>query len=150
IFVSGGLDSSLVASLSAPAYARRGEPGAAFSMVLARGAGELDESVHVARLAAALGFSAHRTTMDPASIKARLADVTRAQEEPVAGIAVAGQFLTYSLAAEHGMKVILDGQGADELFAGYPRHQVTYLQQCARRREIGTLLAQIVALVVRD
>jgi asparagine synthase (glutamine-hydrolysing) len=76
--------------------------------------------------------------------------VSRTQEEPVAGVAVAGQYLTFELAAKHGVRVVLDGQGADELFAGYPRHQVAYLTGSVRRLAFGALFRELTILLRRD
>jgi asparagine synthase (glutamine-hydrolysing) len=40
-------------------------------------------------------------------------------EGPVGGFAVYGYWRNAGLAAEHAIKVLLDGQGADQIFAGY-------------------------------
>jgi asparagine synthase (glutamine-hydrolysing) len=46
--------------------------------------------------------------------------------------------------------VVLDGQGADEIFAGYPRHQVAYLAQRASRGAYGDVAISAVAMAMRD
>jgi asparagine synthase (glutamine-hydrolysing) len=46
--------------------------------------------------------------------------VLRAQGEPYAGASIHAQFALMAAARSHGLKVLLDGQGADELLAGYP------------------------------
>jgi asparagine synthase (glutamine-hydrolysing) len=68
----------------------------------------------------------------------------------VAGRAVAGQFLVYETAARHGARVVLDGQGADEIFAGYPRHQHTVLKDYARRVSPLSLLRELTSLWRHD
>jgi len=150
ILISGGLDSSVVAALSVTPFAARGERGMGFSMVLDRRYSQYDETVHIDQVVSAFGFRGYRVELTPDWLKANIARVSRAQEEPVAGVAVAGQYLTFELAAKHGARVILDGQGADELFAGYPRHQVAYLTDCARRLALGALLKELAALLRHD
>jgi asparagine synthase (glutamine-hydrolysing) len=150
ILISGGLDSSLVAALSMPSYAQRGEQGTGFSMVLGAEGGALDESRHIDRIVSSCLFRGLTTEFTPEWLRERLGDITWAQEEPVAGIAVAGQYLTLELAGSSGARVVLDGQGADELFAGYPRHQIVYLRDCLRRNAWETLASETGALAARD
>jgi asparagine synthase (glutamine-hydrolysing) len=150
VLVSGGLDSSLVAAFSARAFRERGEQGAAFSMVPGGVAARLDETPHIERVVSSFGLVPHRIALTPDWLKANIGAVTRAQEEPVAGIAVAAQYLTYELAARIGTRVVLDGQGADELFGGYPRHQFAYLRNCLRRHAYATFAAEIAWLCARD
>ena len=150
ILISGGLDSSLVAALAVTPFAERGERGMGFSMVLDRRHRRYDETAHIDQVVSAFGFRGFTVELTPAWLKANIERVSRTQEEPVAGVAVAGQYLAFELAARHGAKVVLDGQGADELFAGYPRHQVVYLMDCARRLAFGDLCREIAALLRRD
>lgn len=46
------------------------------------------------------------------------------------------------LAAEHGVTVLLDGQGADELLAGYRPYFLTHAADLAERRKLLALLAE--------
>jgi len=50
----------------------------------------------------------------------RLDDILRAQGEPFPGTSICAQYFVFEAARKAGIKVMLDGQGADELFAGYP------------------------------
>jgi asparagine synthase (glutamine-hydrolysing) len=150
ILVSGGLDSSVVAALAVAPFAERGERGVGFSMVLDPRYSRYDETAHIDQVVSAFGFRDYTVELTPAWLKASMERVTRTQEEPVAGVAVAGQYLTFELAARHGVKVVLDGQGADELFAGYPRHQFVYLADCVRRLAFGALFRELSALLRHD
>jgi asparagine synthase (glutamine-hydrolysing) len=150
LLISGGLDSSIVAALAVSPYAQRGERGMGFSMVLDRCYSQYDETAHIDQVVSTFGFIGFTVELTPAWLKANIERVTRTQEEPVAGVAVAGQYLAFELAARHGATVVLDGQGADELFAGYPRHQVVYLRDCARRLAFGEMFREIAALLQRD
>jgi asparagine synthase (glutamine-hydrolysing) len=144
--ISGGLDSSLLAALAAPYYRQRGERGMSASMVLPANASRYCESPYIDQVVTALEFQSFRAELSPAWLKANIDRITKAQEEPLAGMAVAGQFLAYETAARHGARVVLDGQGADEIFAGYPRHQYTLLQDYIRRFEPAALLRELISL----
>jgi asparagine synthase (glutamine-hydrolysing) len=147
--ISGGLDSSLLAALAAPIYARRGERGMAASMAMTS-AKAYDESSYIDQVVAALHLQSVRAELTSVWLKNNIDRVTRAQEEPVAGMAVAGQFLAYEAAAHHGARVVLDGQGADEIFAGYPRHQYTVLKDYLRRGALTALLRELGSLWRHD
>src|SRR6516225_6216042 len=147
--ISGGLDSSLLAAFAAPIYARRGQRGMGASMVTTS-ANRYDESPYIDQVVAALRLESVRAEFTGGWLKVNIDRVTRAQEEPVAGMAVAGQFLAYEAAARHGARVVLDGQGADEIFAGYPRHQFTVLKDYLRRGDVTALLLEMVSLCRYD
>jgi asparagine synthase (glutamine-hydrolysing) len=55
------------------------------------------------------------------------------QEEPFQSSSIAAQYYVYELARQHGIKVLLDGQGADEILAGYPKYYHWYWQQLYRQ-----------------
>ena len=56
------------------------------------------------------------------------------QEEPVGGCGVYAQYCVARLARENGIKVLLDGQGADEQLAGYRKFIFVYLRQLFESR----------------
>jgi asparagine synthase (glutamine-hydrolysing) len=147
--ISGGLDSSLLAAFAAPIYARRDQRGMGASMVMTS-ANRYDESPYIDQVVAALRLESVRAEFTGAWLKDNIDRVTRAQEEPVAGMAVAAQFLAYEAAARYGARVVLDGQGADEIFAGYPRHQLTVLKDYLRRGAVTALLFEMVSLCLHD
>jgi asparagine synthase (glutamine-hydrolysing) len=55
------------------------------------------------------------------------------QEEPFQSSSIAAQYYVYELARQHNIKVLLDGQGADEILAGYPKYYHWYWQQLYRQ-----------------
>jgi asparagine synthase (glutamine-hydrolysing) len=119
-------------------------------MVLSSRLEGYDESIYIDQIVAALRFQSFRAEFSSAWLKANIDRISQAQEEPVAGMAVAGQFLAYETAAHHGARVVLDGQGADEIFAGYPRHQHTVLKDYLRRRALSALWHEVISLWRRD
>ncbi len=69
----------------------------------------------------AAGAMVHKAKPTARELLADLDALIRAQDEPFVTTSIYAQYRVYKLAAAHGLKVMLDGQGGDELFAGY-RH----------------------------
>lgn len=119
IFVSGGLDSSLIACQAA----RLG----AGSLLGFHGRFELgprfDESAYALEVSRACGFPLHILSIGPQDLVDHLRSVIYHLDYPVAGPGAFSQYMVSGLAASH-RKVVLGGQGADELFGGYARYQV--------------------------
>lgn len=59
------------------------------------------------------------------------------QEEPVGSSSVYAQYKVFELAKEHQVKVLLDGQGADETLAGYHNYYQWYWQELYRKRKLS-------------
>jgi asparagine synthase (glutamine-hydrolysing) len=68
-------------------------------------------------------------------IAASMDRVTWHQEEPLPGVALVAHDHAYHAAAAHGIRVVLEGTGSDEIFAGYPRHQLARIRDHVRRRQ---------------
>lgn len=74
------------------------------------------------------------------SITPTLADIDESfekflwhQEEPVSSLSPFSQYFVMKLASEKGVKVLLDGQGADEILAGYPPLAAYYFYELFKR-----------------
>jgi asparagine synthase (glutamine-hydrolysing) len=61
----------------------------------------------------------NKVAVEPSELADDLDDVIRAQDEPFGGTSIYAQYRVFRLARERGVTVTLDGQGADELLAGY-------------------------------
>ena len=145
--LSGGLDSSLVTAITA----RVSTPRPAFSFVLPSPEDRsIDESQYIEEVARATNVPLHETTMDASWVRENFERVTRAQEAPVTGLPVVAQFRTHELAASRGVRVVLDGQGADEIFAGYQRHQAIYLNELLRSVRASAFVRELRAFARRD
>ena len=60
------------------------------------------------------------------------------QEEPFQSSGIFAQYKVFELAKQHHVKVLLDGQGADETLAGYPKYIHWYLQEVLSRHKLGS------------
>jgi asparagine synthase (glutamine-hydrolysing) len=114
VLLSGGIDSSAVAAFMAEAYA-----GEVDSFSVAYDEPSYDESRFARLVAARLGTRHHElrlTSQMAAAIVPRIADVL---DEPLGDASFIPTYLLARFAREH-VKVVLAGDGSDELFAGYP------------------------------
>jgi asparagine synthase (glutamine-hydrolysing) len=114
--LSGGLDSSLVVMLSAELAGdhRRHAFTARFPGF------ERDEWAYAADVARAAGVLEHHAVEPrPKEVLADLERLVLDHEEPVGSLSVYAQWRVNAAAREAGVVVLLDGQGADELFGGY-------------------------------
>ncbi len=113
-YLSGGLDSSLVARLAA---GQRGDRLHTFSLRFADA--EYDETSFQRLMAERIDSDHHEVVISRADIAIAFPDVIRHTERPILRTAPAPLYLLAKLVHAHGIKVVLTGEGADELFAGY-------------------------------
>ena len=113
-YLSGGLDSSLIATLG---LAAKGANFATFSLRFEDA--EYDESRYQRLMAERLGSDHHEVLVRRADIARVFPDVIRHTERPVLRTAPAPMYLLSKLVHDSGIKVVLTGEGADEMFAGY-------------------------------
>ncbi len=129
-YLSGGLDSSLITALAAPLALDRLNT---FSVTFDDA--EHDESQFQRVVAEAFGSRHHAVGCGPGNIAADFPEVIRAAERPVLRTAPAPLFALARLVRSSGMKVVLTGEGADEIFGGYDIFREARVRRfCARQR----------------
>lgn len=133
-YVSGGVDSSLVATL-----ARRRREGRfqAFNGRFMDGK-EFDESGYAQALAHDENMILHVTDIGENDFVENIGKVIWHLDQPTAG---PGSFPQYMVSKNVGesIKVVFGGQGGDEIFGGYARYLVAYFEQCIKGAIEGTL-----------
>ncbi|MGW6538611.1 asparagine synthase (glutamine-hydrolyzing) [Streptomyces sp. NPDC055051] len=125
-FLSGGLDSSYLTALAA-----REQPGISaytigFRAEDARFEAMPDDLGYARRVAARYGVDLHEIEIAP-DVLDLLPRMTYHLDEPIGDPAAINTYLICSAAREAGVKVMLSGMGADELFAGYRKHLANLL-----------------------
>lgn len=132
-YLSGGLDSSLIARLAAN---ERNETGPLFHGKFSGNPG-YDESNYARIAARATGGTMHEIDITPRMFSDHIGEIIYHLDTPVAGPGAFPQFMVSKLASQH-VKVCLGGQGGDEIFGGYARYLVAYLEQCLSAAIDGT------------
>jgi asparagine synthase (glutamine-hydrolysing) len=139
--LSGGLDSSSIVALTASL--RGASPNGrhrSFSVVYDDPG--LREEPYVTDVVAATGVEGVRTTPTAAELLRDLPSLVRHQDEPFASLGLYSQWRVMALARKEGVKVLLDGQGADEVLAGYHYHYGPYLAEVAGTQGLGRALRE--------
>jgi len=116
-YLSGGLDSSIVVGLMA-----RASEGAVNTFSVGFEERGFDERAHARRVAEAFG-TRHRELVVGYDSRDALPKIIRALDEPVADAAAIPTYLMAELTKRH-VTVVLTGEGADELFAGYSHYKL--------------------------
>jgi asparagine synthase (glutamine-hydrolysing) len=137
--LSGGIDSSAVVCMM-----RQVDPGIdlhAFSYIASDS--PLNEEAYVDLVVQRTGARVHKVYPQAEELVDDLALLSIAQGEPFRSTSIFAQYRVFREAARAGIKVILDGQGADELLGGYRAYLAVRLAELVRRGklpEAGTFL----------
>jgi asparagine synthase (glutamine-hydrolysing) len=126
-YLSGGLDSSLVTIMASKFL---NKPFKCFSGAFNEGPefNELEYARVAAKAANAELFEVFPTEQEFIDLLPKL---VYHLDEPVAGPGLFPQYIVSKLASKH-VKVILGGQGGDEIFGGYARYMIAYLEQAIK------------------
>jgi asparagine synthase (glutamine-hydrolysing) len=134
-YVSGGVDSSLVATL-----AREHRPDGQFQGFNGRftDGPDFDESHYARALADQRNMRLHVADIAEGDFVENIRKVIWHLDQPTAGPGSFPQYMVSKKVREH-VKVVLGGQGGDEIFGGYARYLVAYFEQCIKGAIEGTL-----------
>ncbi len=143
ICLSGGLDSSTIAVLAAELF-REGRLDAAvvkdhLRCYTAHYPGEpIDESRYAKEIIQATGARAAWVVPSGERLFERLDDLIYYLDEPFVSTSMFAQWTVIERAAQDGVKVLLDGQGGDEVFGGYPHYCGVYLTHLLSEGRLAT------------
>lgn len=131
-YVSGGIDSGVIAALAS----RERDDLVGFTGRFSMGP-KFDESRYARLLAADGGFPLRELEITARDFVEQLPRVIRHLDFPVAGPGSFSQFMVSGMARTE-RKVVLGGQGGDEIFGGYTRYLIAYFEQCIKSAIDGT------------
>ena len=127
IFLSGGLDSSALVAYASK-FSR--EPLRTYTVNFA---GKDSEDVQYAHLVAGrYGTNHFDIQFEFSDVAAAIDDLLPRMDEPISDSAIFPAYLLSKAARQHGVKVLLNGAGGDEIFGGYARYLVAYLEQAIK------------------
>ena len=119
MFLSGGIDSSAILAMMARLNER---PVKAFTIGFSQ-TGAVDERQDARAVATELGAEHVEVEFRESDFWTLLPEIARAMDDPAADYAILPTYKLAAAAREAGLKVILSGEGGDELFAGYGRYR---------------------------
>ena len=124
-FLSGGIDSSIIAALAQRRLAAAGDRLKTFSVKMP--VANFDESTHARAVAEHIGSDYRELVADPsADVIADLTRLIATAGEPTADSSILPTYWLSRAARQH-VKVALSGDGGDELFGGYDRYRALAL-----------------------
>jgi asparagine synthase (glutamine-hydrolysing) len=145
-FLSGGIDSSLVT-----AYTRDEQPGVVAFNASVTDQPDDDEHPYATRVAAHLGVELRTVAMSAATWRGDFVEAVRHNEYPLMHESSVPMLQIAELARSGGVKVLLSGEGADELFGGYGfLHAGLYLNYLRSNRRVRALAGLAAAKLRRD
>jgi asparagine synthase (glutamine-hydrolysing) len=145
-FLSGGIDSSLVT-----AFVRDEQPGVVAFNASVTDQPEDDEHPYATRVAGHLGVELRTVRMSGASWRADFVDAVAHNEYPLMHESSVPMFQIAAMARDGGVKALLSGEGADELFGGYGfLHAGLYLRYLRSHRRVRALAGLALDKLRRD
>lgn len=112
-YLSGGIDSSFLVARAASLHPKLKTYTLGFAN------SSLDETILATQVAQQYGTDHHNFSVKPANLLKLLPKMVWYCDEPIADSGLLPNFIIGQLAARDGVKVVLNGAGGDELFAGY-------------------------------
>lgn len=140
ILLSGGVDSSIIAACVKHIMGPLSRNISVLSAVSPGMPG--DESLYIDKVSTHLGFNPIKVSTSWGANEAisLLRKATLANDAPLGSFSNVAFYLLMERAREAGIKVILSGQGADELFCGYKKYIAFYLQELVKSKKYLTLI----------
>lgn len=132
-YISGGIDSSLIGIMAAQEDAS-GRIGFHGKFTQFPG---YDESPYAEAACKMGGIDLHQIDITAKDFRDNIEKVIYHLDTPVAGPGSFPQYMVSELASRH-VKVVLGGQGGDEIFGGYARYLIAYLEQAIKASIDGT------------
>jgi asparagine synthase (glutamine-hydrolysing) len=142
--LSGGIDSSAIVCiinqiLTGAPIPEVGERQKVFTACYAKK--EIDESAFARIVVDKTGAAWHRVFPEAEELLTDLEDMVYHQDLPFGSTSIYAQYRVMRLAQENGIKVLLDGQGGDELFGGYTLYYPPFFYELLAHRQWRDLLS---------
>jgi asparagine synthase (glutamine-hydrolysing) len=143
--LSGGIDSSTISAIinqitSSGKQPETGYDHVSFSAVF-KGY-EKDESGFINIVSTKFNLKNYQVTPGVTDLIADLGKLNYYQEEPFPSSSTYAQYKVFELAQQKGIKVLLDGQGADEILGGYSKYHHWYWQELLRKKRFIQLKSE--------
>lgn len=138
--LSGGLDSSSIVCAMSQMRDREGSGATVNTVSACYAEKSVDEKPFMEAVVSQTGANPHYIFPRPEDVFVRASDITWHQDEPFGSTSIFAQWCVFEEAKRAGIKVMLDGQGADEQLAGYHSAYAYYMSDLIRRGDYATLI----------
>ena len=135
--LSGGIDSSIISGV----IANYNKNFNAFTATFPEES--IDESKYAKDVVDFTHANWHTVTPTADELQNDLKELIYALDIPIWSTSTYAQFRVMQLAKQNNIKVVLDGQGSDELFAGYPHYYTTYINELLRNKQFKQAASEI-------
>jgi asparagine synthase (glutamine-hydrolysing) len=143
--LSGGIDSSSIVCLINRQLRQHGAEALQKTFTARAAESQFDEWPWVEEVVAATRVDARSVAPTVESLERESAALAWHQDEPVASTSFFAEWSVYGLVQQTGLKVMLDGQGADEAIAGYHAFFAPYFASLARAGRLAEAWQEIKA-----
>ncbi|MGE3724346.1 MAG: asparagine synthase (glutamine-hydrolyzing) [Candidatus Sericytochromatia bacterium] len=133
-YVSGGIDSSIIAAMAA----KKNQGMQAFTGKFSYSQ-EYDESAYARELAKKSDLNLFEIDIQASDFLSHIQKIIYHLDYPIAGPGAFPQFMVSKLVQSQNCKTVLGGQGGDEIFGGYARYLIAYFEQCIKAAIDGTM-----------
>ncbi|MEO6719727.1 MAG: asparagine synthase (glutamine-hydrolyzing) [Ferruginibacter sp.] len=137
--LSGGLDSSAIVAFINQ-IKNKNRKLQTFSAVFP--GFEKDESAYIQTVVRKFELQNFQTSPSAQGFLKNFHSLCYHQEEPFTSASIYAQYRVFELAKQHGVKVLLDGQGADEILGGYHKYIHWYLQQLVNKQNFIAVIRE--------
>jgi len=146
--LSGGLDSSAIVmavnqSVKQTKLDQVGRWQKTFSAIYDKKNQNCDESQHIKVVLNKTGAKPYFVTPKGEKLKSEIEKIVWHQDQPFLSTSIYAQWNVFRLASQKKVKVMLDGQGADELLAGYTGYFGLYFQSLLKTNQFTLLLSEL-------
>ncbi len=131
--LSGGLDSSSIAATICELQTTNNKLQT-FSAIFP--GFEKNEEPYIDEVTNHFSLQSFRTVVSDEEIPSLFERIVQQQDEPFGSAGTLPQYKVFELAKRNNVKVLLDGQGADEILAGYHKYYKWYWQELFRKRRL--------------
>jgi asparagine synthase (glutamine-hydrolysing) len=131
--LSGGLDSSSIVAMCA-GHASLNYTHKCFTATFPHF--DKTEKEYASLIARQFGLQHFLVQVDDNALMEELDKIMWHQEEPASSSSIVAQYKVYSAAKQNNVSVLLDGQGADEILAGYHKYYKWYWQQLYVKKKL--------------
>lgn len=143
--LSGGLDSSSIATIASGLAANSGA-GRFYAITAISEDEATDETPFAAEIVRNSNLNWIRVKPSYSDFVESIPAIVRSQQEPFGGPSLTMQYFVMKAASDHGIKVLLDGQGGDETLLGYEKYYYAYLRQQWRDAGLSGVIAGLAAI----